>query len=109
MISILIYCDFDFANNEKLKESGFAIEGKTVNGVKQGNNITININSAKALNSVVGHEITHVLEGTEHYEALQKAVSEYAKTKGEYDSRLKSVTELYKNVKDAFISYKGEL
>ncbi len=95
---------FDFANNEKLKESGFAIEGKTVNGVKQGNNITININSAKALNSVVGHEITHVLEGTEHYEALQKAVFEYAKTKGEYDSRLKSVTELYKNVKDADVN-----
>ena len=30
------------------------------------NGVTVNINSAKAINSVVGHEITHVLEGTKN-------------------------------------------
>ena len=57
-------------NNEKLKESGFALDGVTVNGYLNENGIAINVNSQKALNSVVGHEITHVLEGTELYGEL---------------------------------------
>ena len=87
---------FDFADNAKLKESGFALDGVLVNGFVNENGVTINIQSAKALNRVVGHEITHVLEGTELYNALQSAVTEYAKGKKEYDSRLKELTELYK-------------
>ena len=98
---------FDFANNAKLKESGFAVEGKTVNGFVTKDGVTLNIDSAKSLNSVVGHEITHVLEGTELYTALQSAVVEYAKTKGEYDSRRTSLSELYKDIKGADID--GEL
>lgn len=92
---------FDFTNNKKLKNSGFAIEGKQVNGFVNENGVTINIDSNTALNSVVGHEITHVLEGTELYSELQQAVKEYATTKGVYDSKLKELTELYKDVKDA--------
>lgn len=87
---------FDFTNNAKLKESGFALNGATVNGYKTADGIVVNVDSAKSRNFVVGHEITHVLEGTELYGELQKAVFDYAKTKGEYDSRLASVTELYK-------------
>jgi hypothetical protein len=87
---------FDFADNAKLKESGFALDGVLVNGFVNENGVTINIQSAKALNRVVGHEITHVLEGTELYDALQSAVTEYAKGKKEYDSRLKELTQLYK-------------
>ena len=64
-------------------------------GFVNGNGVTINIQSAKALNRVVGHEITHVLEGTELYNALQSAVTEYAKTKKEYNRRLKELTKLY--------------
>lgn len=67
----------------------------TVNGFVNGDGVTININSAKALNSVVGHEITHVLEGTEFYDTLKTAVEAYAKSKGEYDSRLEQLTKLY--------------
>ena len=63
--------------------------------------ITINVNSSKALNSVVGHEITHVLEGTDLYESLKSAVETYAKTKGEYDSRLEQLTKLYQG-KDGY-------
>lgn len=95
---------FDFANNEKLKESGFALEGRTVNGYVMGGDITLNINSAKALNKVVGHEITHVLEGTELYGELQNLIIEYAKSKGEYKSRLESLEELYKDIEDADIT-----
>lgn len=92
---------FDFANNEKLKESGFAVDGKTINGFVKDGNITLNIDSAKSLNSIVGHEITHVLEGTDLYVELQKAVKEYAVTKGEYDARFKEFSEVYKNIENA--------
>ena len=88
--------DFDFTNNEKLKESGFAIEGVTINGFKQGDKITINMQSKNALNSVVGHEITHVLEGTDLYKTLQDSVIEYAKQKGVYDAKYKEVVHLYR-------------
>ena len=89
---------FDFTNNAKLKESGFAVDGKTVNGYVTKDGITVNVQSAKALNSIVGHEITHVLEGTELYTELQKALFDYAKPKGEYLPRYNSIKELYKNV-----------
>lgn len=94
---------FDFTNNEKIKETGFAIEGKQVNGYVQGNNIAINIDSTSAFNKVVGHEITHVLEGTELYTELANAVKELATTKGEYDSKLQSITKLYEGVENANI------
>lgn len=94
---------FDFTNNKKIKETGFAIEGKQVNGYVQGNNIAINIDSTSAFNKVVGHEITHVLEGTELYTELANAVKELATTKGEYDSKLKSITKLYEEFENANI------
>ena len=88
---------FDFTNNKKLKESGLAVEGKTVNGYVKDGNIAVNIDSNKSLNSVVGHEITHTLEGTEFYTELQQAVKEYAKTKGEYFTRRDEIVSLYKD------------
>ena len=92
---------FDFANNEKLKESGFALEGVTVNGFVNANGVTVNIQSAKALNAVVGHEITHVLESTQLYDALAQSITEYAKAKGEYQSRYDSLAKLYAGVENA--------
>lgn len=89
---------FDFTSNEALKESGFAIEGKTVNGYVKDGNIALNINSNKALNTVVGHEITHILEGTELYNELQTAVVEYATTKGDYNARKEALAKLYEGV-----------
>lgn len=88
---------FDFTTNEKLKESGFALDGGMMpNGFKTKDGITLNMSSNASRRFVVGHEITHVLEGTELYGELQKAVFDYAKSKGEYDSRLESITALYK-------------
>ena len=55
--------------------------------------------SSQAWQSTVGHEITHVLEGTDAYGALQSALFKYAESKGEYQSRYDKLTELYKGVK----------
>ena len=91
---------FDYTNNEKLKESGFAIEGKTVNGFanKSKGSVTLNVQSAKAWQSTVGHEIGHVLKGTDSFEALQETLFKYAESKGELASRKAALTELYKGI-----------
>lgn len=89
---------FDYTNNENLKKSGFAINGKTINGFVKDGNVTLNVQSSKSWQSVVGHEITHVLEGTEAYSELQNVLFEVAKSKGELDSRRAELTELYKKM-----------
>ncbi len=61
----------------------------------------LNIDSAKALNSVVGHEITHVLEGTEFYRQLQSVITEYAKSRGEYQARYDALAKLYEGIQGA--------
>ena len=94
---------FDFTNNEKLKESGFAIDGKSVNGYVTKDGITVNMDSSKYVNSVVGHEITHILEGTELYTELQSVLFEYAKSKNDYQGRYDALMELYKDIADANI------
>ena len=94
---------FDFTNNAKLKDSGFAIDGKTVNGFVTKDGVTVNVDSAKYVNSVVGHEITHVLEGSELYTELQNALFDYAKSKNDYQGRYDSLAKLYENVEGADI------
>ena len=91
---------FDYTNNAKLKESGFAVEGKTVNGFanKSKGAVTLNVQSAKAWESVVGHEITHVLEGTDAYSELRNALYAYAESKGELEGRRAYLNELYQNM-----------
>jgi hypothetical protein len=93
---------FDFTNNKRLKESGFSVEGATVNGYITKDGIVINMDSPKAWQSTVGHEITHVLKGTEVYAKLQTALFEYAKAKNDYQGRYDTVAKLYKgkNVKE---------
>lgn len=97
-LSEKINVDFDFTSNEKLKDTIYSVEGATVNGYfdRAKGSIGININSAKALNSVVGHEITHVLEGTEFYDALKNTVVKYAQSKGDYSGRVETLKKLYK-------------
>lgn len=95
---------FDFADNKKIKESGFAIEGATVNGYVTKDGVTLNIDSNKALNKVVGHEITHVLEETELYNELQKSIFEYAKSKKDFQGRYDSLTKLYNGIEGADIN-----
>ena len=92
---------FNWMNTQKLAEAGYALEGKTVNGFVNKDGITLNIDSGKALETVVGHEITHVLEGTELYKNLSDAVIQYAKTKGDHDARLAEIKKLYEGVENA--------
>jgi hypothetical protein len=90
--------DFDFTDNQRLKESGFAMDGITVNGYTNGKTVSVNINSAKALNTVVGHEIMHVLEGTELANKLQERILAYADSKGELKTRKDALQKLYQNM-----------
>lgn len=102
-----IGASFDFVNNEKLKGSKYAVEGKTVNGfVDENGQIVLNTDSSESRKFVVGHEITHVLEGTDLYQKLQDTIFEYAKSKkssngtfaNEYMERLYYTRQLYKNI-----------
>ena len=91
-------------NNEQIQELGYGQDGKTVNGlVTKDGEILINVDSPKALNTIVGHETTHLLEGTQEYNDLQNFAIEYAKTKGEYDSRQAKLYSLYKDIDGANI------
>ncbi len=60
--------------------------------------VVLNIDSPRALNRIVGHEITHVLEGTEAYGALREALYAYAESKGELASRKADLAELYNGI-----------
>ncbi len=73
----------------------------TTNGFITKDGITINLNSPKALQTIVGHEISHVLEGTELYGSLQSELKSYLGD-AEYNKRLAAIKETYKDI------YKGE-
>ena len=105
--------EYVFTSDKELKELGYNLEGRTVNGLvrytKDGKKrVLINIDSKNALNVIVGHETTHLLKNTESYDKLKNLVIDYAKEKGEYDSRLEELTELYKdtnaNIEEELIS-----
>lgn len=100
---------YGFINSEELKNSGYNIEGKEIGGLVTTNengqkSILINIDSPKALNAIVGHETTHLLEGTKEYQELQQSIFEYAKQKGDFDGRQQTLSELYKDVENADIN-----
>lgn len=97
---------FDFTNNAKLKDSIFAVNGKTVDGYITKDGITINVNSPRYINTIVGHEITHAFEGTKQYEVLEKALFEYAKEKGTYKDVLKEVYDMYHG-EEGYQGYEG--
>ena len=88
----------DFTTNEKLKESGFAVDGKFVNGYRTKDGIGLNMQSKKVLETVVGHELTHIFEGTDLYTEMQKILYDYADSKGELKTRRKAIEDLYKGV-----------
>ena len=94
---------YGFINSKQLKEMGYSMEDATINGMVRvqedgTTKVLINVDSKKALNTIIGHETTHLLEGTKEHGELAAAVKEYATMKGEYDARVKVVSELYRNV-----------
>ena len=94
--------DFNFTDNQRIKESGLGIDGKTINGYITSDGITINLNSTKALNRIVGHELTHTFEGTKLYTELQNNLREYL-GETEYNNKINEYKNLYKNIKNANI------
>ena len=101
---------FSITDAKKLAGTSFAFKDQTTDGyvvrdadgvVKE---VVINLDSPKYLNRVVGHEVTHILEGTEFYDTFRGVVEEYAKSKGEYDTELANAIGLYSD-KDG---YKGQ-
>ena len=75
-------------------------DGKiTVNGVKTKDGILINTQSAKALDFILGHEVTHKLEKTEAYKELQKSLFDYAESLNDLQGRRSIAERLYKNIK----------
>ena len=83
-------------NNVSVQEASERLEKIVIDGYNVNDQITINVNSPKALNRLVGHEITHSLEKTGEYKKnLQKIAIEYAKTKNDYKSRLDRLMDLY--------------
>ncbi len=93
----------DFSNTELLNKMGYGVKGRIVNGVKTKNGIAVNINSKKALNFIVGHELTHAVEQTGKYGDLRDILLTYAKSKGDYNWRAEAIKETYKGLKDTDI------
>ena len=50
------------------------------------------------MNRVVGHEITHIFEGTELGAELENVAIEFAKAKGEFADRMQSLRDMYTGV-----------
>lgn len=95
---------FDLTNNEKLKGTEHYKEGYWTHGfVSDDGNIVLNYDSPRALNTTVGHEITHVLEKAGVYKELSSAVRNYAISKeglDKYNARIKEAEGIYGGMKN---------
>lgn len=90
---------YRLVNNAQIKELGYGKDGKTVNGlVTKDGEVLINVDSKKALNAVLGHETTHLLEGTQEAADLKEFAKAYAESIGDYTDRVNTVKSLYANV-----------
>lgn len=100
--------DFEFTNNQRLKETGFVFNGNTTNGFydPKTNKVVINSQAKKYLHSLVGHEVTHALEGSGLYESVEKIAFEYAKQTKEYKNRLKAAHDMYSG-KEGYTGQEG--
>lgn len=89
---------FDFANDAKLAEMGYAVKGAKINGVRTKESVILNANSSKSLETVVGHEVTHAIEQTKNvkaYEEFRNSILDFAKSKGDYQARYDAIVNLY--------------
>ena len=84
------------------KEIMFYREGETAGGIKNGyydpdsDMIYINAESENPLAQIVGHELTHSLEGTQEYEELKEQVlTQIDKTKDDLEAERNRIRELY--------------
>ena len=92
---------YKFVSPEQLKQLGY---NENANGLidKSTGEILINAHSNKGIETIIGHETTHIFDGknekgeySKEYQTLQDIAIEYAKTKGIYDSKIKNITDAY--------------
>lgn len=95
---------YKFVSPEQLKQLGY---NENANGLidKSTGEILINAHSNKGIETIIGHETTHIFDGknekgeySKEYQTLQDIAIEYAKTKGIYDSKIKNITDAYGNL-----------
>lgn len=100
---------FDFTTTEQLQESiengnphGIEVDPERVEAFvsEKKKTIVINMSAKKSLNSLVGHEVVHTLEGFGEYDGLQEAVFKLAQTRGEFADRLASIQRRYKGMSE---------
>lgn len=90
--------------NEALASAGKRTTfGEFDNGIvipdKDGNKrIFINVEADDAYHVIIGHETTHLLEKSQHYDALSRSVKDYAKKLGDYDELFDEYKEAYKDI-----------
>ncbi len=77
---------------QQLRERG---KSGTINGFEENGTVTINLDSEKAFNKLLGHETTHLVENTKQYKQLQETLFELAKERGEYNRKLAEVQKTY--------------
>ena len=106
---------YKFVSPEQLKQLGY---NENANGLidKSTGNILINAHSDNGIQSIIGHETTHIFDGknengeySKEYQTLQDMAIEYAKTKGIYDSKIKNITDSYGDLLDDESQIKEEL
>lgn len=97
----------DITDTDGVKAAGHYMEGYVTNGyVTDDGNIVLNYDSPNSLETIVGHEITHVLEKAMTKESnakFQQALFEYAKTKEgleRFNARLEAAREAYAGKKN---------
>lgn len=73
---------------------------KAVNGYLTKNGITINLNSQRAINRIVGHEITHTFEGTKLHEDLKNSLKKFA-GESRWNELVEEYKYKYKDVEDS--------
>lgn len=101
---------YRFVNNEQLKELGYSKENKIINGVVSKDGVVyLNSQSKEAINYVLGHETTHLLENTKEYTELQDLVLDYAKQTGIYEETINSIKETYSDILETSEQFTNEL
>lgn len=86
-------------SDQQLKDAGLMDEGKLFNGkfVTKGDSKTLYLSTdaTQSLNVVLGHEITHTLEGTDGYNVFTETLKEAAIKSGEYYKLKEKYSSLY--------------
>lgn len=95
---------YKFASPQQLQKLGYS---KEANGVinKETGEIYINSHSDRGIQSIIGHETTHIFDSknekneySEDYKTLQNYAIEYAKEKGIYNDKVKKIASSYESL-----------